>query len=175
MNTLVKKMEKLGLLKLEMIGGTVFMALAMLGLPVSILFLDASLYTEPMVIGVVAIGMLFFGLVGYFVFLRPYILYRKLPEIQAQTDGEFLYIHANKEAKIPLNQIGEATVRVDLPYILQKEFLREFVIHLFSGEYGTVILEIPGIGNYKMRFVANVHTVADELIRYIQGVIDGND
>ena len=120
-----------------------------------------------MSIGVVVVGMLFFGLVGFFMFIRPYLLYRKLPAVQAEADSEFLYIHTKKEAKIPLSELSEATVRVDLPYLLQKEFLREFIIHLFSEEYGDVILEIPGYGVYRMRFVANAELSANELARFI--------
>ena len=47
-------------------------------------------------------GILFFRSDGHLRFVRPYCLYLKLPEIQAEYDDEFLYIHAKKEAKIPL-------------------------------------------------------------------------
>lgn len=167
MTALVRKMKKLGLLKLEMIGGGAIMAAAVLGLPIGILVTDASLLANPYLLGVVLVAMLLFGLVGYFRCIRPYLLYQKYPEVQAETDGEFLYIHAKKEAKIPLSEITEADVQVNLPYLLQKEFLYDLVIHLLSERYGDVILELPGHGTYKMRFVAEAEETADQLIRFL--------
>ena len=172
MRILVRKMSSLGLLKVELIIGTLIMAAAVIGLPLGIALTDATLMLNPYVLGVVGVGMLFFGLVGYFIFIRPYILYRKLPAVQAETDGEFLYIHSKKEAKIPLSKLESATVYVQLPYIYQKEFLSEFIIHIFSEYYGTVILEIPGYGNFKMRFVSNAEESGDNLIRFIREVLD---
>ena len=172
MRILVRKMSSLGLLKVELIIGTLIMAAAVIGLPVGIALTDVTLMLNPYVLGVVGVGMLFFGLVGYFIFIRPYILYRKLPAVQAETDGEFLYIHSKKEAKIPLSNLESATVYVDLPYIYQKEFLSEFIIHIFSEYYGTVILELPGYGKFKMRFVANAEESGDNLIRFIREVLD---
>ena len=49
-----------------------------------------------MVIGAV----LFFGLIGYFTFIRPYFIYCKLPTVLAETDGKYVYFHGKKEAKI---------------------------------------------------------------------------
>lgn len=172
MRILVRKMSSLGLLKVELIIGTLIMAAAVIGLPVGIALTDVTLMLNPYVLGVIGVGMLLFGLVGYFIFIRPYILYRKLPAVQAETDGEFLYIHSKKEAKIPLSKLESATVYVDLPYIYQKEFLSEFIIHIFSEYYGTVILELPGYGNFKMRFVANAEETGDNLIRFIREVLD---
>ena len=172
MRILVRKMSSLGLLKVELIIGTLIMAAAVIGLPVGIALTDVTLMLNPYVLGVIGVGMLLFGLVGYFIFIRPYILYRKLPAVQAETDGEFLYIHSKKEAKIPLSKLESATVYVDLPYIYQKEFLSEFIIHIFSEYYGTVILELPGYGNFKMRFVSNAEETGDNLIRFIREVLD---
>jgi hypothetical protein len=100
-------------------------------------------------------------------FVRPYVLYRKLPEVQAESDGEFLYIHAKKEAKIPMAALEDATVYVDLPYLLQRDFLREFLIHLFSEKYGNIVVEVPNHGTYKLYFVANAQDVADDFVRFI--------
>ena len=94
-------------------------------------------------------------------------MYRKIPEIQAETDGEFLYIHSKKEAKIPLSELTEATVSVDLPFILQKDFLREIIIHLGTEEYGNLVLEIPGYGKYKMYFVSYAYGAANELAYFM--------
>ena len=172
MRILVRKMSSLGLLKVELIIGTLIMAAAVIGLPVGIALTDVTLMLNPYVLGVIGVVMLLFGLVGYFIFIRPYILYRKLPAVQAETDGEFLYIHSKKEAKIPLSKLESATVYVDLPYIYQKEFLSEFIIHVFSEYYGTVILEIPGYGNFKMRFVSNAEESGDNLICFIREVLN---
>ena len=105
MKTLVKKMSSLKLLKVELIGGTIFSAIAMIGLPVGLFCVAPMLLAEPLAWGIVLCGMLFFGLVGYGLFVHPYRLYLKLPEIQAEYDDEFLYIHSKKEAKIPLAEI----------------------------------------------------------------------
>ena len=168
MKTLVEKISKPSLLAVELVAGSILMVAAMLLLPIGILCIDPALLLNPYVLGVVLIGMLMFGLVGYFIFIRPFLLFRKMPAVQAETDGEFLYIHAKKEAKIPLAELTSATVYVELPYLLQKEFLDEILVHLFSEKYGNILLEVPGHGNYRMYFVSHVQETADELIRFIE-------
>ena len=86
MKTLVRKMSSLRILKAELIGGTVFSALAMIGIPISIFCIAPDLLTEPLAWGIVVGIVLFFGLIGYGIFVRPYRLYLKLPEIQAEYD-----------------------------------------------------------------------------------------
>lgn len=172
MNILIRKISKPGLLLVELIFGVLLMGAAAALLPVAIAQVDVSLLLNPLVFGIVATGMLFFILVAYFCLIRPFIVYRRFPEVQAETDGKNLYIHANKEACIPLAKLTRATVRVELPYILQKEFLREFIIHLFSEEYGTIVLEIPGYGTYKMRYVARARAAANELTRFFNVVMN---
>ena len=168
MKVLVKKMEKLGLLKFV----NIFYAIIMIGLalviPVTIIIIDVTLMTNPTVIGLTLIGLLFYGVIGYLVFIRPFAVYRQLPEVMVETDGEFLYIHGKKEAKIPINEIDYAEVDTDIPYIFQPGFLREFIIHIFSSNYGTVILEIENFGRFKMPFVADAEEVSDELIGFIR-------
>ena len=172
MKVLIRKMKGLGLLGVEMVLGTLIMAAALIGLPVSIAVFDVTMLANPTVLGVVAIGMFFFAFVAFVCFVRPFILYRKYPEVQAETDGEFLYVHANKEVKIPLAEITEVTVRYELPYIYQKEFISDILIHLFSEEYGTVFLDIEGHGSYKMRFVSQARKSSDELFAFLEGVIN---
>ena len=167
MNILVKKMSHLGILKAEMIFGAILMAAAMIGLPVSILVGDASLITNPYIILVLLVGMLMFGSFAYFLFMRPYIMYHKQPEVLAETDGEFLYIHGKKEAKIPLPDVEGATIFVSLPFIYSSEFLAVLVVHLCSEKYGDLVLDVPGHGSFKLRFVSNVRATADELTRYL--------
>ena len=160
-------MKGLGLLRLELIAGSFIMAGAMLLLPIGILSTNAQLMANPYVLGLVAIVVISFGLAGFFLFIRPYILYRKTPAVQAESDGEFLLIHGKKEEKIPLSLLSKALVRVELPFLLQKDFLREIVIHLFSEQYGTVILEVPNHRCYKMCFVSYAEVTANELASFI--------
>ena len=103
--------------------------------------------------------------------MRPYFLYRKSPEVLAETDGEYLYIHGNKEVKIPLSEISEAMVFVKLPYIYSNEFVSVLLIHLFSEKYGDLDLEIPGHGNYKLRFVSDVQSAANALTHFLEDVM----
>ena len=172
MRILVRKMERLGLLKVQIVLGTLVMAASIVGLPLAMFIKAPELMTNPYILGVLGIGMLFFAFVAYVCFVRPYILYRKFPEIQAETDGQYLYIHAKKEAMIPLADISEANVRVELPFLYRKEFISEFIIHLFSEDYGNLVLDIPGYGSYRMRFVANVKDVARELHSFLYVIVN---
>ena len=79
MNVLVRKMSSLKLLKVELIFGTIFSAIAMIGIPVSIFCIAPDLLKEPLAWGIALGIMLFFGLVGYGLFVRPYRLYLKFP------------------------------------------------------------------------------------------------
>ena len=167
MKTLVSKMEKLGLLRLVLIYyAVIYIALALV-LPVTILFLDPSLLLNPTILGIVIIIALFFGLIGYFTFIRPYIVYKKLPKILAETDGEFVYFHGKKEAKISLVDLSYCYMNVNVPHIFQHGFIREFIIHKFSSNYGSITLDVPSYGTIKLQFVANVEEVAKELLDYI--------
>ena len=116
----------------------------LIGLPIGIFCLAPELLKEPLAWGIVLIGMLFFALVGYGLFVHPYRLYLKLPEVQAEYDDEFLYIHSKKEAKIPLAEITYVHITAELPFLMQEGFLREIIIHLCSEEYGRIDLDIEG-------------------------------
>ena len=167
MKILVTKMEKLGLLKFVLIYyAVIYIALALV-LPVTILILDVSLFLNPTILGMVIIAVLFFGTIGYFTFIRPYIVYKKLPQVLAETDGEYVYFHGEKEAKISLNDLSYCYVDVRVPYIFQHGFIREFIIHKFSFNYGSIILDVPSYGTIKLKFVANASDVAKELLDYI--------
>ena len=172
MNVLVKKMSSLKLLKVELIFGTIFSAIAMIGIPVSIFCVAPVLLEEPFAWGIVLIVALFFGLVGYGLFVRPYRLYLKLPEIQAEYDDEFLYIHSKKEAKIPLAEITYVNISAELPFLLHESFLREILIHLCSDEYGRIDLDIDGFGSYKLYFVPHAKNMESELFRFFDGVMN---
>ncbi len=167
MKTLVAKMEKLGLLKFVLIVYSIIMIALALVLPVTVMVLDITLMANPTVLGLCIGAVLFFGLIGYFTFIRPYIIYRKLPQILVETDGEFLYIHGKKEGKIPLTELDDAEVDVHVPYLFQQGFLREFIIHKFSYDYGDIILRVPNYGKFKMLFVANAEEVANSLASFI--------
>lgn len=166
MQILVKKMSSFGILKVQMIAGTVIMLAAMIALPVSIAVWDASLLLNPYLLGVVLVGILMFALFAY-LFARPYLLYRKSPSILVETDGEFLYIHGKKEAKIPLSGLDGATTFVHLPFLFSNEFIGALLTYLVSEKYGDIDLDIPGYGGYKLRFVANVQQTADSLLGFM--------
>ena len=167
MKILVSKMDKLGLLRFVLIYyAIIYIALALV-LPVTILILDPSLFLNPIVLGLVIIAVLFFGTIGYFSFIRPYIVYRKLPTVLAETDGEYVYFHGKKEAKISLNDLSCCYMDVHVPQIFHPGFIREFVIHIFSSSYGDIVLDVPSYGTIKMQFVANAEDVSRELLNYI--------
>ena len=166
MKILVKKMNSLGILKAEMIIGAVIMAAAMILLPVGIISIDVALILNPYVLGVVLIGMLMFGSVGYFLFMRPYFIYRKTPEVLAKTDGEYVYIYGKKQARIPLSAFVDAVVTYKLPFVYSNEFIAVLLVHLFSEKYGDLILDVPEYGTYKFRFVSNVKETSDELLNF---------
>ena len=167
MKILVTKMDKLGLLKFVLIYyAVIYIALALV-LPVSILILDPSLFLNPTILGI-AIGVFaFFGLIGYFTFIRPYFVYRKLPKVLAESDGEYVYFHGKKEAKISLNDLSFCTMETNIPHIFEQGFLREFIIHKFSFNYGDIILNVPSHGTIKMKFVANAEDISNQLLNYI--------
>ena len=167
MKTLVSKMEKLGLLRFVLIYyAIIYIALALV-LPVTILILDPSLFLNPTVLGIVIIVVLFFGLIGYFTFIRSYIVYNKLPQVLAESDGEFVYFQGKKEAKISLNDLSYCYIDTRVPYVFQHGFIREFIIHKFSSNYGSIVLDVPSYGTVKLQFVANVQDVANDLLNYI--------
>ena len=167
MKTLVSKMDNLGLLRFVLIYyAVIYIALALV-LPVTIIILDPSLFFNPTILGMVIIAVLFFGTIGYFTFIRPYIVYKKLPKVLAETDGEYVYFHGKKEAKISLNDLSYCYMDVDVPHIFHPGFLREFIIHKFSSDYGSIILNVPNHGSIKLQFVANAEDVSKDLLNYI--------
>ena len=172
MKTLVRKMSSLKLLKVELILGTIFSSIAMIGIPVSIFCVAPDLLREPLAWGIALGIMLFFGLVGYGLFVRPYRLYLKLPDVQLEYDDEFLYIHSKKEAKIPLADLTYVNITAELPFLLHESFLREMLIHLCSDEYGKIDLDIDGFGSYKLYFVPHAEDMENELLRFFDGVMN---
>ena len=174
MNVLVKKMSSLKLLKVELILGTIFSAIAMIAIPISIFCLAPELLREPLAWAIVLGVVLFFGSVGYFIFVSPYRLYLRLPEVQAEYDDEFLYIHSKKEAKIPLAELTYVNITAELPFLLHGSFWREILIHLCSDEYGRIDLDIDGFGSYKLYFVPHAEDMESELFRFFDGVMNNN-
>ena len=172
MNVLVRKMSSLKVLKAELILGSIFSAIAMIGIPISIFCLAPDLLREPLAWGIALGIMLFFGLVGYGLFVRPYRLYLRLPDVQAEYDDEFLYIHSKKEAKIPLAEITYVHITAELPFLLHGSFLREMLIHSCSDEYGRIDLDIEGFGSYKLYFVPYAKDMENELFRFFDGVMN---
>ena len=172
MNVLVRKMTSLKLLKVELILGTIFSAIAMIAIPISIFCLAPDLLREPLAWGITFGVILFFGLVGYGLFVHPYRLYLKLPDVQLEYDDEFLYIHSKKEAKIPLADLTYVQITAELPFLMHESFLREIVIHLCSDEYGKIDLDIEGFGSYKLYFVPHAKDMEGVLLRFFNNVIN---
>ena len=164
---LVEKMKASAVLRAELIIGIVLMSLAAIFLPLSIYCIDPILLTEPLMLAVVFIGASFFALVGLIGFVRPYLLYRKTPEVIVEADEEFLYIHTKNEVKIPLSKLSEAVVDVDNHFIWQVSFLRRILVYLLSDRYGDIVLEVADYGRYKLRFVSQVEDTAAELLRFL--------
>lgn len=175
MNVLVRKMNNLKLLKLEFIAGIIFSAIAIIAIPVSIFCLAPDLVSEPLAWGIVLAVILFFGLVGYFLFARPYRIYLSLPDVQAEYDKEFLYIHGKKEAKIPLAELTYVNITADLPFLFHQSFLREMIIHAASDEYGKITLDIDGFGCYKLHFVPHAKEMEGKLLRFFDYVMNNTD
>ena len=172
MNVLVRKMASLKILKVELIAGTIFSAVAMIAIPVSIFCLAPSLLIEPLAWAIAFGIMLFFGLVGYGLFVHPYRLYLRLPEVQMEYDDEFLYIHSKKEAKIPLADLTYVHITAELPFLLHESFLREILIHLCSDEYGRIDLDIDGFGSYKLYFVPYAADMEGKLLNFFNDVMN---
>ena len=168
MKVIAKKTRYLSVFVFELIVGMILMAAAVVVPPVGIYYLDSSLFANPQFMGFILIVMLGFALVGYFMFLRPYMLYRKMPEIQAETDGEYLYIHSKKEAKIPFCAREDAYIYSDTPVY----FGKEFIIHLLSEQYGNVVIDVPQYGKYKLYYVANAQDVASKIISLAENKIN---
>ena len=167
MKTLVKKMDNLGLLKVVLIYyAVIYIALALV-MPVTILLLDPSLFLNSTILIIVIIAVAFFGTIGYFSFIRPYTVYKKLPEVLAETDGEYVYFHGKKEAKISLVDLSYCTIETNIPHVFQHGFIREFLIHKFSSNYGSLVIDVPSYGTVKLQFVAYAENVTQELINYI--------
>ena len=172
MNVLVRKMSSLKLLKVELVLGTIFSVIAMIGIPISIFCVAPILLGEPLA-WVIAFGvMLFFGLVGYGLFVHPFRLYLKLPDVQLEYDDKFLYIHSKKEAKIPLADLTYVQITAELPFLLHGGFWREILIHLCSDEYGKTRLDIDGFGSYKLYFVPHAKDMEGELLGFFDGVMN---
>lgn len=172
MQTLVKKMNSFGILKVQMIIGAIIMVAAMFVLPIGIAVADISLLCNLYVLGTIVVVMLVFGLSAYFLFIRPYFIYRKLPDVLVETDGEYLYIHGKKEAKILLSELGGTTTFVHFPFLFSNEILAVLLTFLLSEKYGDLDLDIPGYGSYKLQFVSDVQTTTDELISFINKSIN---
>lgn len=150
MKAIARKTKRKTILRVELILGMVIMAAACVALPIGVFSIDLTFFTNIYIWGVLLLGMLFFSLVGFFCFVRPYFLFQQLPEVQAETDGTYLYIYSKKQAKIPLADMGGAYLDAHTPYMMS----REFIVHLLSEQYGTVIIKVPKYGTYKLYFIS---------------------
>ena len=158
-----------------MILGAIVMLAAMIAMPIGVAAGDASLLLDPYVFGDVLIGMLIFGSFAYFLFIRPYFIYHKSPEVLAETDGEYLYIYGKKQAKIPLAAFEDALVTYHLPFIYSKELIAGLLTFFLSENYGDLSVDVPGYGSYRLRFVSNVQKSADELTAFLSGALTSSE
>lgn len=164
MKTIAKKTTKMTLIIIDLVIGILMTIIGFVILPVIMFTSEAELYKEPFMWGIVIVGMAFFGLVGYFANIRQLSLYKKSKEVQAETDGEYLYLYGNKEAKIPLKDMKEAEIDAVIPYMLSHEFL----IHLVSDRYGKVVIKVPNYGKYKLYFISDVKETVQNIYSLIQ-------
>lgn len=168
MRILVKKMSKFGILTAQLVFGAIVMLASMVALPIAILTAeDPSLLLEPSVLGICIATAIIFALLAYFLFIRPFFIYRKSPEVLMETDGEFVYIYGQKQAKIAVADFEGSVITYHLPFIYSKEGIATLLTHLVSEEYGDLIIDTPNHGSYKLRFVSSVMETADELTKYL--------
>ena len=175
MRVLARKMSSLGVIRVQMIVSLIVMAVALISLPALLIAMDPSLLLNPTVLIIVLVGMLMFGFFGYFTSIRPYRFYKNSPEILVETDGEYLYIHGKKEAKIPLSELDGTSTFVHLPFIYSNEILATLVVHMVSEQYGDLDIDIPGYGNFKLRYVSNVYATSNQIITYINNALNSDE
>ena len=161
-------MSSFGILTAQMILGAAIMIISMLSLPITFLTSeDPSLLLDPYVLGVAIISMLMFASFAFFLFIRPLIMYKRSPEVLMETDGEYVYIHGKKEAKIPLSAFEGAVVTYHLPFFYSKEFIAVLLTHLFSDKYGDLSIDVPGYGSYNLCFVSDVIATSKNLLSFL--------
>lgn len=169
MKVIAKKTKHLSVFIVRLIFGMLMMIGMVLGLPITLMCYDITLFTNlPFVLVILGI-MLLFALIAYFGFVKPYQLYRKLPEIQAETDGEYLYIHSKKEAKIPLSAMDGVYVTPEIPNYMSSQYF----VHMFSEFYGDVEIDIPEYGEYKLYFVVDAIEVANTIVAHVDKALNG--
>ena len=82
------------------------MTAAMIVPPVGIAFIDFTILSNPYVWLVFAGVILFFGTIEYFFCIRPFLIYRSLPDVLAETDGEYLYFSAPTLKGLQLSRVS---------------------------------------------------------------------
>lgn len=169
MKVIARKTKYMTVLTLELILGAVMMAVSVIGVPIGMAYTDINLLLNPYGLGLTLAIMIGFTLVGYFSFVRPYQIYCKMPEVQAETDGTYLYLHGKKEAKIPLCDMEGAYIDSHLPNIMSSDFL----VHLLSEQYGHIIIEVPNYGKYKLYFISRAQDAASVIIALADSRLNG--
>lgn len=164
MEIIARKTRQTLVLKLHLIIGAVIMTAAFIALPIGVFSIDKEFFTNIYIWITVILAMLFFGCVGFFGFIYPFFLFRKLPDIQAETDGTYLYIHSKKEAKIPLAEMEGTYLDAEIPNLMN----REFFVHLLSDLYGKVIIKVPGYGKFKLYYISDARSVPARLASLIE-------
>lgn len=164
MKPIAKKTEKKFLIIFDLVVGVLTGIFGGIIVPILIFCLDPSFLTN-VYIWITALGLLlFFGLISYFASFRPLMIFKKAKSIQAETDGEYIYFHGNKEAKIPLKEMEGTSIDISIPYLLS----HEFIIHFVSEQYGKVIVDVPNYGVYKLYYVSNAKDVMMDIKKLIE-------
>lgn len=122
---------------------------------------------EPFVLGLMLGVMAVTGLCATFLAIIPIKRFLTLPDVQAEADGEFLYINSTKSAKIPIMEMRGAIIEASVPHYIGREFL----VHLFSEEHGHVKIKLEDGRRFKLYFVSKAVNVQVSMIEYLEGII----
>lgn len=159
MTVIAQKAEKTLILKGEFILGILIFIAAVIVLPVVVFSIEEGLIREPLLWGVVIVTALFFAGGSFLMLIRPYLHYRRLPVVQAETDGTYLYIHSKKEAKLPLEDM-EGTSVFATP--------ENLVIQLLADGYGRVDITLADGEKHKLYFISHANQVPNKIASLIE-------
>lgn len=158
MTVIAQKTEKTLILKSEFIVGSLIILASAIVLPVSVFSIEEGLIREPLLWGIVIATALFFSGGSFFMLIRPYLLYRRLPVVQAETDGTYLYLHSKKEAKLLLTDLEGASV-----FAVPENLL----IQVLADGYGRVDITLATGKKYTLYFISRANQVPHQIASLI--------
>lgn len=159
MTAIARKTEQTLILKGEFILGILITISALIILPVVVFSLEEGLIGEPLLWGIIIVTALFFSVGSFFMLIRPYLLYRRLPVVQAETDGTYLYIHSKKEARFRLADM-EGTFVFATP--------ENLIIQFLADGYGRVDITLADGEKHKLHFISHANQVPNQIISLIE-------